>query len=226
MTLRALVFDFDGTILDTEVPVYTAWNAEFRRLGSELPLARWLTVVGSAEDPDWMAELAELAVERGVAFDAEAVAERRRATRDRMLAASGPRPGVVAMLEQAVEAELGLAVASSSSSDWVVPHLETFGLSDYFSVVMTVDQVDRGKPAPDLFLRAAEGLDVSPRCCVAIEDSHHGVTSANAAGMVSVAVPNEITRHQTFEHAAHTVASLAELDLAALAALATPVSGC
>lgn len=220
MTLAALIFDFDGTILDTEVPVYTSWKTEYERFGSDLPLDRWLQGVGSAGGPDHLSILAELSESAGLPFDRDLVAARRLATRNEMLAVSAPRPGIVELIEQARDSVIPLAVASSSSMPWVGGHLDGLGLRSHFDVVMTVDQVEHGKPAPDLFLAAARGLGVDPTRCVAIEDSAHGITSANAAGMVSIAVPNDITTHQDFPHAALKLASLADIGLAQVRALA------
>jgi beta-phosphoglucomutase-like phosphatase (HAD superfamily) len=125
----------------------------------------------------------------------------------------------VDLVDAAAAAGLALAVASSSTRAWVEPHLEHFGLRDRFRVVRTRDDVARTKPAPDLFLAACEGLGVVPAEAVALEDSAHGATAAQAAGLRCVVVPNRLTRLSDLSHADLLVDSLADLRLDALHAL-------
>jgi HAD superfamily hydrolase (TIGR01509 family) len=126
---------------------------------------------------------------------------------------------VLELIDAAQGAGVPLAVASSSSSAWVPGHLERIGLLDRFDAVCTGDQVERGKPAPDVYLLALERLGVGPDRAVAIEDSPTGCRAAVAAGMVAVAVPSEMTRGLEFPDAHHVVHSAAELDLDVLGAL-------
>jgi putative hydrolase of the HAD superfamily len=129
------------------------------------------------------------------------------------------RPGVVALLEQASEAGVRLGVASSSPRDWVEGHLAERGLRHHFEVVFSRDDVERAKPDPALFRIATEALGAEPARTVALEDSHHGVSSAKAAGLWAVACPNRITSGLDFSHADLVVGSLAEVDLPRLATL-------
>jgi putative hydrolase of the HAD superfamily len=100
-----------------------------------------------------------------------------------------PRPGLIELLEAARQRGLALAVASSSGSGWVEGWLARHDLRAYFGCVRTRDHVRQVKPAPDLFLSAAECLDMAPAECVVFEDSPNGMRAAAAAGMRCVAVP-------------------------------------
>ena len=198
----AILFDFDGTIIDTEWPVYESIRLEFERAGRDFPLSAWQAIVGTDGDLDWLGELQRTL---GDGFDAEAIQTRRRAARDTMLHAQGLRAGVLDVLDAARERSLRLAVASSSPRSWVEHHLHRIELAHHFHAVRTLDDVERAKPSPDLFLAAAEALGVEPHDCVAIEDSHHGATAAREAGARVIVVPNRITAGGDFR-AAHLVA--------------------
>jgi HAD superfamily hydrolase (TIGR01509 family) len=186
----AILFDFDGTIIDTEWPVYESIRREFERAGEPFPLTDWQAVVGTDQDLGW---LERLRAALGEAFDEDAVQLRRRCTRDSMLDTQGLRPGVIEVLAAAADRSLGLAVASSSPRTWVERHLDRVGLTHRFHAIRTVDDVERAKPAPDLFLAAAAALGVDAADCVAVEDSPHGATAAREAGARVIVVPNRVT---------------------------------
>ena len=159
MALRAIVFDFDGLIADTEWPEYRSVAEQFERHGLDFPPEDWVHVIGSSWDVDWLGDLER---RLGRAVDRDAVTVQRRARLQGLLADLVVLPGVVDLLERARTAGLGLAVASSSPRSWVEPHLERFGLRSWFDVVRTRDDVDLAKPAPDLFLAACAALGVDP----------------------------------------------------------------
>lgn len=198
MTPAAILFDFDGTILDTEWPVFSSIQQEFHLAGLEFPIVAWQEILGTDGDLDWMGHLRQ---HLGDAFDEEAINLRRRANRDAILYAEDLRPGVQEVLDASVARELQLAVASSSPTEWVHPHLRRIGLWDTFHAVRTRDDVVNAKPHPDLFLAAADALGVAPADCVAIEDSTHGCTSAKDAGVRVIAAPNRMTETGDFSHA-------------------------
>jgi HAD superfamily hydrolase (TIGR01509 family) len=211
--IEAYVFDFDGLILDTESSAYHSIVEEFVAVGLEFDLAAWQQCIGVGWALDWIDELERRCPSP---IDRDAVLARRRARRNDMLAASYVLPGVVDRLAEARTHGLGVAVASSSPRDWVEPHLERLGLLGCFDAVFTRTEIERTKPAPDLFLAAAAALGVEPRAAVAFEDSHHGCHAAKAAGMWCVVVPNPITADQDFGHADLVVGSLEEVDLTSL----------
>lgn len=218
--IRALIFDFDGLILDTETPEYHAWRAIFREHGHDLPLEKWMAVVGSNTTTAGFDPIDYLMKLMGRPLDREAI-QRDLTTRQMALIAAQPvQPGVEQQIEAARRRGLKLAVASSSPQRWVVDHLERLGLLAYFDAVRTADHVQHIKPAPDLFLAACEALEVQPAEAIAFEDSPNGVTAAKRAGLFVVAVPNPLTRHGDLSHADLILGSLAEMPLDALLTLA------
>jgi HAD superfamily hydrolase (TIGR01509 family) len=194
---RALVFDFDGTLADTESAVLQSWQETFRRHGTELPLDAWHAVIGTQHTT---AAMFALLAEHVPGLDVEAL---RPVTRARVLAlleTLGPREGVLDYLDAAARRGLRMAVASSSSGRWVNHHLERLGLAAHFEAVLTGDR-HAAKPEPDLYLAALEVLGVTAEETIAFEDTPHGVTAAKAAGLTCVAVPNAITAALDFGHA-------------------------
>ncbi len=184
--LHALIFDFDGLILDTETPDFVVLSEQYRRFGAELRLERWIQGLGTTGGYDPYSELEALT---GATLDREAL---RREHRERYIALCEQqplRPGVCDMILAAYTRGVRLAVASSASREWVEGWLERHAIRAYFDCVRTRSDGLRVKPAPDLFLSAAACLDVAPEVCVVLEDSPNGIRAAAAAGMRCVAVP-------------------------------------
>lgn len=192
MDVAALILDFDGTILDTETPVFEEWREEYRHYGHELEIAIWARGIGTHGVVDLAANLAQLLAD---GHDPEALRHGVRRRVHRRLATQPLRPGIETLLDDAHEAGMPAAVASSSSSGWVEGWLEHHDVRSRIGPVCARDHVERLKPEPDLFLLAAEKLDVAPAACLVIEDSPNGVLAARGAGMRCIAVPNSVTRH-------------------------------
>jgi len=203
--LDAVVFDFDGTIFDSETPIFVASRAALAEMGLELDLPGWATVVGLGEDDSFRA----LCRAVGVEFD-RAEFEDRYAAQDRSWRDSlPPLPGVERLTAELVDAGVALGIASSSPASWVDHHLERLGLAERFSVVATRDRVgDRAKPDPASYRHAVEQLGADPARTVAIEDSAPGIAAALGAGLTVVAVPSAITGHTDLSAAHHHVGSL------------------
>jgi HAD superfamily hydrolase (TIGR01509 family) len=125
-------------------------------------------------------------------------------------------PGIREAIEEATRLRLKLAVASSSSRAWVTGMLNQVGLVPYFDCIYTSDDVSRIKPDPELFRAAVNGLGIQPHEALAFEDSPNGVTSAKAAGLFCVAIPNTITSTLSLDHADLILPSLAERPLGEL----------
>jgi HAD superfamily hydrolase (TIGR01509 family) len=210
--IKALVFDFDGLIIDTEIPDYASWQAVYDQYGQELPVAMWGQIVGGtgASDFDPHRYLEELS---GQSLDREEVWISRRTTYLDTVAEQPILPGVKDYLDGALEHGLKLAVASSSPDNWVSGHLTRLCLIDYFDAIKTADDVARTKPDPELYLAALAALDVAAAEAVVFEDSGNGVRAAKAAGIYTVAVPNGLTAQLTIEGADLRLNSLAELSL-------------
>lgn len=220
VALEAVVFDFDGLILDTERSAFESTRAAFARYGVELTLEQWHHRVGSASLVHWTDELQQVT---GEEVDRAELQLWRDALKLELLAPEVVRPGVVELIAEVRAAGAALAVASSSPADWVVGHLTDHGLIESFDTVVTRTDIGgdrtRVKPAPDLYRLALERLGAQAQASVAVEDSPNGVRAARAAGMACVAVPCWVTSGLDFGDAQLVCESLHEVDLLALTAL-------
>ena len=212
MSIKALIFDFDGTIVDTETPEFQSWRLEYAVFGVELPLNLWVELIGTTT-PGAFEPYTWLESRVGKGLDRETLRARRRAVMMDLIAAERPRPGIEDWLAGGRERGLSLAVASASHRPWVEQHLTGVGMIDRFDYLATGDQVERPKPAPDVYLLAARQLGIAPDEAIVIEDSRNGVAAAKAAGMFTIAVPNPMTLGLDFSAADLRVDSLAALDL-------------
>lgn len=211
--MRLVVFDFDGLILDTEVPVYDAWQAIYAEHGHTLDFDKWAQCIGTHDVFDPAVDLAVLC---GRALDCAALTERHRVECDTLIARETIRPGVREYVEAARRLGVRLGVASSSSRTWVEGHLTRLGLREHFEVVRCRDDVKVVKPDPALYLAVLEATGVPAREAVAIEDSPNGLWAAKRAGMTAVAVPNSLTARLDLAHADVRLTSLADVPLAEL----------
>jgi HAD superfamily hydrolase (TIGR01509 family) len=214
--IRALLFDFDGLIVDTETASFESWAEVYREHGRELPLERWVTIVGTTGGGfDPLEHLEEL---HGP-VDREAVTTRRREHELELLEIEGLRPGILDYLEEADRLGLRKAIVSSASRRWVDRHLIRLERAQHFDEIVTADHDPaRSKPAPTLYLEALDRLGVAAGEAIAFEDSPNGVRAAKAAGLYTVAVPNGITASLGLDEADVRVESLAELPLPELLA--------
>jgi HAD superfamily hydrolase (TIGR01509 family) len=209
-TIKALIFDFDGLILETEEPIFLSWQKLYASLGLELPLDMWLTTVGSS-DADWD-PVQDL--NNKMTGDIElSLLEQRLEYEMEIILAQPVLPGVVNYLESARRLGLKTAVASSSSREWVEGHLRRTGLISYFDCLRTSDDVTFTKPDPELFVTAMQALEVEPQQSLVLEDSANGILAAKRAGAWCVAVPNKITRSSSLDLADLRLDSLADMPL-------------
>lgn len=204
---QAVLFDFDGVILDTEWPIYQTWRDLFQREGHPLPPEVYVQCIGS-DFNTWSPEkyLEQLT---GKKFDWGTENATRQIEIVRAVEALAPMTGAAEIAT--LTKDKATAVVSSSSHDWVDGWLGKLNLDPYFNTTVCRDDVERIKPAPDLYLEAARRLDVNPRQCLVIEDSLNGMLSAQEAGMQVIAVPNRLTHMVDFSTADWKVASLSEL---------------
>jgi putative hydrolase of the HAD superfamily len=213
---RALVLDFDGLIADTEVLWLAVLRQLYRSVSQELPHRRYVEAIGgTVQDFDPFEDLASRC---GIADAAEFEDEAERMFREWM-AYEAPLPGVRRLVGQAKRRGLPLGIASSSRASSVLPYLDQFGLRESFDVVVTRNDVTRVKPAPDLYLLAAQRLGVDPADVVAFEDSRAGMRAAKAAGAFCVVVPHVLSQSHDFGGADLRLDSLALCDLDELAVL-------
>lgn len=213
--IQALIFDFDGLILDTETPEVQIWQDLYASYGQEFPLDEWVrTVVGAAvANLDPLAKLERLT---GLPLDRLALQEQALRTRQGWQAVLPPLPGVADYLDTARCQGLRLAVASSSPHTWVDGFLRRLGFFDLFDAIICREDAPRIKPEPDLFLAALSALHVRANQALAFEDSPNGVKAAKAAGLRVVGVPNAITSRLGPLPADLTLASLSDLALSGL----------
>ena len=208
--IHALIFDFDGLILETEEPIYRSWKEVYEARGVALPFDLWVRTVGSSNQAFHPQRYLEERL--GVPLSQD-VLDRRVARRAEMVLAEPLRPGVVDMAKAARARGMKVGVASSSSRDWVKGHLGRLGILDRFDCVVCRDDVEHVKPEPDLYLASLACLGVAAAEAVAIEDSPNGVTAAKRAGLGCVAVPNRITSSLDLSQADLRLTSLADVTL-------------
>lgn len=211
--LQAILFDFDGLILDTEYPYYDSWRETYVSYGLTLALEEWAAMIGKGAAVLASAPYEDIENRVGRALDHNVIRAERRAAFERLMAQETILPGVEALIADAQRHNLLLAVASSSPRDWVTSYLNRLGLGECFDAVCCGDEVERTKPAPDLYHAALRTLGISANAAVALEDSVNGVAAAKTAGVFCVAVPNRITVATDLSHADIRVASLKDLSV-------------
>jgi HAD superfamily hydrolase (TIGR01509 family) len=209
--IRALIFDFDGLILETELPEYLSWQEIYQEHQSSLPLSEWAACVGTSADR--FDPCAYLEAQIGRPVNRAELGSRQRQRSNELIDAQAAQPGVEAFLTDATRLGLKIGLASSSSSDWVTGHLARLGLLEYFDCIKCADHVQQVKPDPQLYLAVLAELDIEPHQAIAFEDSPNGVLAAKRAGLFCVAVPNAITRQLALDQADLQLASLAALPL-------------
>lgn len=209
--IEALIFDFDGTLVDTETPEFDAWQRVFREHGAELDLNDWVRGVGAIGA---FSPLEHLAEKLEGDFDRERAKTRARDYCMTIIDRQAPREGVLDLLDGAAARGLRLAVASSASHAWVDAQLRRVGLTERFAAVICRDDVGgRAKPQPDVYLAALRALDVPAHAAIAFEDSLNGLLAAKAAGIFTVITHHPVTQHLSFAQADVVAASASHVRL-------------
>jgi HAD superfamily hydrolase (TIGR01509 family) len=215
--IKALIFDFDGLILDTESPEADIWTQIYAEHGYEFPMDKWGTVIGGDGSSNFDAadHLSNLSQGR---LDSASMRTHHRSGSDAQTLKQPILPGVLDYLNGAKRLGLKLAIASSSQHSWVDMHTQRLGIFDHFDTIICSDDVGAGraKPNPDLYLLALKQLQVQKNEAIVFEDSPNGVKAANRAGIFVVAVPNPITAKLNIENANLILKSLSDLSLPAL----------
>jgi HAD superfamily hydrolase (TIGR01509 family) len=200
---HAVLFDMDGTLLDTERVSMRTWHESLTRFGLALDEGWYRTLIGR----DWAWCERRVHETFAHAVDTHALAEDLKTTYERLIHADAIplRPGAVDVLERLRRSGVPLALATSTRTELAHRKLERSGLARHFDVVIGGDQVRRGKPAPDIYRLAAEGLGHDPAQCVAVEDSGTGLQAALAAGATTVLVPDVAPPEPELQARAHAV---------------------
>ncbi|MDR2738344.1 MAG: HAD family phosphatase [Treponema sp.] len=183
---RAVIFDMDGLMLDTERPALSSWIKAAGMLGWELPEAVMLQTIGRDEE-----SCRQIVVDYcGPGFPYGKVWDVMQKLTVEQADAEGlsHRPGLLVLLDHLSRLRLPLGVATSTVGEIARWKLEKAGILERFSVLVCGDEVKRGKPAPDIFLLAAERLGQTPQNCIGFEDSPAGLAALHAAGIPSVFV--------------------------------------
>jgi HAD superfamily hydrolase (TIGR01509 family) len=208
--VKALVFDYDGLIIDTESPEFESWQKVYEDHGQRLEVGSWVHVIGGASAMDPAKELEKL-LGRELAWPG--ILDGRVRHHQKLMEAKATLPGVETLMRQARQEGWKVGVASSSSSAWVEGGLKRLGLMALVQTVRTRDRVSNLKPHPEPYLAALADLGAEASKSFAFEDSRTGVTAAKAAGLTVVAVPNALTRLHDLSHADMILDSLERFSL-------------
>lgn len=186
--MKAVVFDMDGVLFDTESVGFAAWDYACKKLGiaSASGLAYKTLGMNAAAVDGILKEY------YGENFELEAFHRLCRAYTYTYFVENGvpQKPYVHDALNKLKNSGLKIALASSTGRKGVLRNLESAGITGYFEAVISGDMTERSKPAPDIYLKAAEALGVPARSCFAVEDSRNGILSAHGAGMKVIMVPD------------------------------------
>jgi HAD superfamily hydrolase (TIGR01509 family) len=207
---EAVIFDMDGVLIDSEPLHFAVLSELLADAGLVLTRAENEQFIGTTSE----AMFSTLIARHGLSGTVDEYIARYDDMLVRVLREPhAPAAGVSALIARLRELGMRLAVASSSRRAWVEATIRSLGLADAFDVVVSGDDVERGKPDPAIYVLTAQRLGVAPERCMAIEDSPNGVHSARLAGMTVLGVRTEYTAHLHLDGVARTVDSLAELDL-------------
>ena len=219
---RAVVFDLDGVLWDGEPLYHEAFNVVLKPYGHSIALTDpdYTQIIGKSVEAawDWMRERFQLTESPAVFYRVynEAVLDLMKQPRE-------PLPGVRELLAELKARGVPVGLASASLRNWVDVTLQGLGLNGAFVTTATASEVERSKPAPDLYLLAANGLGVPPESCLAFEDTPSGIASAQGAGMFAVQVRASSTALPPLPEADVVIEKYSEFDLSLLEAESTEV---
>ena len=209
--VQAIIFDFDGLLMDTESTSFLSWQYEWSQWGVTLEVADFFANHGGDVSED---RYARLAAAVGPRFNRALSHQRRVAYREELHEHLDLADGLRGWLDEAANLGLRLAVASSSPLEWLTTHLGRAGVLGTFEVLAGGDEVGRHKPAPDVYQLALGRLSLGGAAAVAVEDTAHGVAAAHAAGMRCIAIPNPFVEVERVRHAELVLSSAGHLRLA------------
>lgn len=204
-SIKAVVFDFDGLMFNTEEIFNRSGRELLRRRGKEMTPSVLSLMMGRKADEAFPLMIEAL----GLTEDPAALrAEERAIFQDLLWKHVAPMPGLFELLAHIEARGLPKGVATSSRRPYIESLLGHFQLMDRFHVTLTAEDVVRGKPHPEIYLTAAARIGVAPSEMLVLEDSEMGTRSAAAAGAVAVSVPHEHSRHHDFSTAFFVAAGL------------------
>lgn len=206
---NAVIFDFDGLLVDTEYAIYSSWERVFATYGYPLPLEQFNQCLGSGYTHWNPGEYLEQLT--GRSFDWDAINNRRQQEIVCDLEHAGLLPGAQELIHYLARTGIPMGVASSSSHRWVDDWLNRLGIITHFQTIVCRDDGLPVKPDPALFLKAAKDLGQQPSDCLVLEDSQNGTIAAYRAGMPVISVPNRVTMQADFSLSSAKISSLEEL---------------
>lgn len=208
--LEAIIFDMDGVLVDSEYTYFQSKSQILSEAGHEVEDSYHFQFMGTTSDYMWEKMKQEFSLPLSVAEYIQQMT----ALRQAMIKRDGIRviPHVQEFVKGLSQAGLKLAIASSSSLAEIKVNLAEIGLSEYFSEVVSTEEVEHSKPAPDVYLAAAERIGIMPENCLGIEDTKNGTGAVRNAGMVCVGFANPAFPKQDLAFADRVVSSFAELD--------------
>ena len=210
---RAVVFDLDGVLWDGEPLYLEAFNVVLRPLGQEVTAPEYEQIIGSSVEAawEWVIDrfgLSEPPEQFYAAYDG--------AVLDLLSKPVEPLPGARETIARLKSIPVPVGLASASLRQWVDATLAGIGLAGEFEATVSASEVERAKPAPDMYLKAARKLGVPATECIAVEDTRTGVASARAAGMYVVQLRAASTALPPIEEADTVIESYAEFDFSPL----------
>lgn len=206
--IKAVIFDLDDLMIDSEIYYFEAMDLLLNRHGKSAPQAWFGPMIGldNYQCAEYVIENAQLPL-----TPVEYINETQNIMIDFIPKMATPNPGLLELIDDLLGLNMKLGVASNSFRTYVRLTLEELGIIDFFSCIFSADDVVVGKPEPEIYLLAAQCLGVPPKHCLALEDSPSGMTAALAAGMSCVVIPNSHIKEADFTGAMHVFQSLVEL---------------
>lgn len=209
--IKAIIFDFDGTIIDTETAWYIAFRDAYKTHGVDLTLEQYSKCLGTSLHS--FNPYTHLKTHYNLPIDLQEFKQSVQQQHTEMMIKESIRPGILKLLESAKSQNLKIGLASSSERAWIDKFVKLHGIEDYFECFCTADTVQNVKPDPELYLQALDKLGVEASEAIAIEDSPNGARAAVAAGIPTVVIKNDITKLLPFSEGHHTIETLANYEL-------------
>ena len=216
--LRAVIFDMDGLMIDTESLHHESFKTVLEQYGiTPVPNAKGVIhISGISAEANWE----HFKKQYNFSADTQELTDRKndahlKLLRNRVKA----MPGLIDLLKNLKANDYKMAIASSSIREHIDLIINRLGIADFFDSITSGEEVVNGKPAPDIFLKAAAKLGVNPTECIVLEDAMNGMQAGKTAGMYVIVVPNEFTQDEDFSIADLRVSSLEELNGERLAAI-------
>ncbi|MGN7398096.1 HAD family hydrolase [Peribacillus frigoritolerans] len=207
--MKAIIFDFDGLILDTETAWYEAYSEVLKPYNVILSLPEFATFIGTVSEE--FNEFLETQTQGKITK--KEIREKAMCIHKKKMEKAVAREGVQEYLEEAKKLGLKIGLATSTTRDWLIPFLEKLQILNYFEVIQTRDDVAKVKPDPALYTNVVQIMGISPQEAIAFEDSANGTKAAIAADLNCVIIPNPATEMLVFEKYHMRLSSMKEKKL-------------